>query len=252
MKTPDLQTILSFLQVETPQSWVDKACRVENIPILLGDHLMCELKAAQSAAQLLRRYYLNSHQSQKIKQWLLPYEDYAYRQSLDFESLKAHHKQRKRVLLQDTNSQQSPFVQKMLLLIKEELHHFYRVVKIMKQRSIPQQNIAASRYARGLLREMKTHEPAILIDKLICGAFIEARSCERFAKIAPYLDSDLQRFYLSLLRSEARHFEDYLSTARSIAKADISTRIAFFRTIENQLITSEDSDFKFHSGAPCD
>ncbi|PQO61000.1 tRNA-(ms[2]io[6]A)-hydroxylase, partial [Klebsiella pneumoniae] len=28
----------------------------------------------------------------------------------------------------------------------------------------------------------------MLIDKLICGAYIEARSCERFAALAPWLD----------------------------------------------------------------
>uniref|UniRef100_D2U3U2 tRNA-(MS[2]IO[6]A)-hydroxylase n=1 Tax=Arsenophonus nasoniae TaxID=638 RepID=D2U3U2_9GAMM len=29
------------------------------------------------------------------------------------------------------------------------------------------------------------HEPNTLIDKLIIGAYIEARSCKRFAKLAP-------------------------------------------------------------------
>jgi tRNA isopentenyl-2-thiomethyl-A-37 hydroxylase MiaE len=51
-------------------------------------------------------------------------------------------------------------------------------------------------------REVRSHEPVMLIDKLICGAYIEARSCERFAALAPWLDDDLQKFYLSLLRSK--------------------------------------------------
>jgi tRNA-(ms[2]io[6]A)-hydroxylase len=61
----------------------------------------------------------------------------------------------------------------------------------------------------------------MLIDKLICGAYIEARSCERFAALAPWLDDDLQKFYLSLLRSEARHYQDYLDLAQKIAGEDI-------------------------------
>ena len=66
-------------------------------------------------------------------------------------------------------------------------------------------------------REVRSHEPVMLIDKLICGAYIEARSCERFAALAPWLDDDLQKFYLSLLRSEARHYQDYLDLAQKIA-----------------------------------
>ena len=42
---------------------------------------------------------------------------------------------------------------------------------------------------------------------LNCGAYIEARSCERFAVLVPHLDEQLATFYGSLLRSEARHFK---------------------------------------------
>ncbi len=76
----------------------------------------------------------------------------------------------------------------------------------MLARNIPYVKITASRYAKGMLKEVRTHEPLTLIDKLICGAYIEARSCERFAALAPWLEEDLQKFYLSLLRSEARHY----------------------------------------------
>ncbi len=97
---------------------------------------------------------------------------------------------------------------------------------------------------------MRTHEPAALTDKLICGAYIEARSCERFAKLAPHVDKRLGDFYISLLRSEARHYQDYLTLAEEIAGEDIAERIAFFGEVEGELITSPDEDFKFHSGLP--
>ncbi|MEJ6062514.1 tRNA isopentenyl-2-thiomethyl-A-37 hydroxylase MiaE, partial [Aliivibrio salmonicida] len=95
-----------------------------------------------------------------------------------------------------------------------------------------------------------THEPNTLIDKLIIGAFIEARSCERFAKLAPYLEDDLAKFYISLLRSESRHYQDYLSLAEQISGGDISKRVAVFAKAEADLIQSPDHDFKFHSGKP--
>lgn len=103
-----------------------------------------------------------------------------------------------------------------------------------------------------MMKHVTTHEPETLIDKLICGAYIEARSCERFAKLAPFLDDDLNKFYVSLLRSEARHYQDYLALAQQVAgdKRDISERITHFGKVEAELISSPDDDFKFHSGVP--
>jgi len=114
---------------------------------------------------------------------------------------------------------------------------------MMAARDIPYVKIPASRYAKGLLRAIRTHEPAMLIDKLICGAYIEARSCERFAALAPYLDDELQKFYLSLLRSEARHYQDYLSLAQQISPDDIAPRVRYLGEVEADLI-------RFHSGIP--
>jgi tRNA-(ms[2]io[6]A)-hydroxylase len=87
---------------------------------------------------------------------------------------------------------------------------------------------------------------------LIIGAFIEARSCERFAKLAPHLDAELTKFYTSLLRSEARHYKDYLTLAQTYSKTPIEERIAVFREIERNAVESEDEQFRFHSGIPAD
>ena len=66
----------------------------------------------------------------------------------------------------------------------------------------------------------------------------------------PYLDDDLQAFYLSLLRSEARHYQDYLALAQQVSADDISSRVRFFGEVEAALITSPDDEFRFHSGVP--
>ena len=100
------------------------------------------------------------------------------------------------------------------------------------------------------MSNVRTHEPETFVDKLICGAYIEARSCERFSRLAPYLDGELNKFYVSLLRSEARHYQDYLTLAQSISHKDITERVIFFGKIEADLIKSPDPDFKFHSGMP--
>ena len=140
---------------------------------------------------------------------------------------------------------------KMSRLAREELRHFEQVIAIMKRRNIQYRQITASRYAVKLREAVRTNDPDKLVDILIVGALIEARSCERFAKIAPYLDDELQSFYLSLLKSEGRHFKDYLTLAVSVAsQQEVDTRLAMFLKIEKQLVESPDTEFRFHSG-PC-
>lgn len=136
-------------------------------------------------------------------------------------------------------------------LAREELHHFEQVVEIMQQRNIPYTVLSPSRYASGMIKHSRHHDELnILVDRLIIGAYIEARSCERFAKIAPHLDETLSRFYTSLLRSEARHFTDYLEMAQQYAGEDISERVQSFGRVEAELILSPDEQFRFHSGVP--
>lgn len=136
-------------------------------------------------------------------------------------------------------------------LAREELRHFEQVLAIMKKRRVPFRPLAAARYAGGLRALVRTHEPARLVDTLIAGAFIEARSCERFAALAPRLDAELGGFYSRLLSSEARHFRAYLSAAeRAAGSQDLSARIAEFRVLERELIEAPDTEFRFHSGPP--
>lgn len=250
-----LQPILEFLQAPTPDSWINEAKKPEHLTLLLTDHMICELKAGQSALFLIRKYAIDKSSSEELLAWFKPYEDFIYKKQGDLSSLGQTPKLSKSILLKSTpNKIQQSFTQdlvdKMILLIKEELHHFYQVLEIMTQRGIEYKNITAGRYAKGLLKHVRTYEPEALIDKLIIGGYIEARSCERFAKLAPFLDDELNKFYLSLLRSEARHYQDYLTLAKDVAGEDLSERIKYFGEIEAQLITSDDTDFKFHSGAP--
>lgn len=141
-------------------------------------------------------------------------------------------------------------LRKMSQLAREELLHFEQVVTLMKERNIPYRHLSSSRYAQRLREEVRKGVAEELIDVLIIGAFIEARSCERFAKLAPHVDEQLAKFYRSLLRSEGRHYQDYLALAEKYAKDPIAERVAFFRQLEQQLIQSADTEFRFHSGIP--
>ena len=138
---------------------------------------------------------------------------------------------------------------KMSRLAREELRHFEQVIAIMKRRNIEYRQITASRYAVKLREAVRPNDPDKLVDILIVGALIEARSCERFARLAPFLDEELEKFYLSLLKSEGRHFKDYLKLAETVAsQQEVSERLDVFLAIEKQLIESPDNEFRFHSG----
>lgn len=193
--------VLEYLLCRTSDEWVKTA--LEYSDIILIDHAINELKAAQSAMTLMTR---NPHK-------------------LDV-------------------------LDKMSRLAREELVHFEQVMKILKQRDIKYLPIKASSYAAKMAKYIRKTNEEILVDNLIIGSIIEARSCERFYKLAPYLDAELEKFYLSLLKSEARHFQDYLALAQKYSKEPIDERIAFFLEEERKAITEPDDLIRLHSGMP--
>ena len=143
--------------------------------------------------------------------------------------------------------------ERMSRLAREELRHYEQVRKLMRERGIPFDRLDASRYAATLRETVRTGEPHRLMDTLIIGALIEARSCERFAALIPHLPRDLAVFYKGLLASEARHFEQYLHFAKSETGENdnaIAERVAELKLIEAALINDPDPQFRFHSGPP--
>jgi len=149
--------------------------------------------------------------------------------------------------------ERTALAQRMSRLAREELRHFEQVRSIMDDMSIPFERLSASRYAGGLREAVRQEEPYKLLDMLLIGALIEARSCERFAKIAPRLPERLGRFYGGLLASEARHFEHYVAFAKSecgVDEAEIDKRLEELKAIEASLICDPDDEFRFHSGLP--
>ena len=143
--------------------------------------------------------------------------------------------------------------QRMSRLAREELRHFEQVRSIMQDMDIPFDRLTASRYAGELRNAVRDQEPHKLLDMLLVGALIEARSCERFARLAPRLPPGLGKFYNGLLASEARHFEHYIAFAKTecnIAESELESRLDELKTLEAKLIAEPDEQFRFHSGVP--
>ncbi len=116
-------------------------------------------------------------------------------------------------------------------LAREELEHFELVVALLRARGREFERLTPSPYAARLMTAVRTHEPARLLDTLLCCALIEARSCERMQLLARTFDarrdepgiSALADLYAGLLASEARHFATYVELARRCELADEAT-----------------------------
>jgi tRNA-(ms[2]io[6]A)-hydroxylase len=127
----------------------------------------------------------------------------------------------------------------------------------MAKLGVAMQRLSPGRYAGELRSLLINHEPQRKIDLLLCGALIEARSCERFELLAPQLQQPLAGFYANLAEVERRHQGLYLSLAQAAAndlpgasKGYLESRLAVIAAREAQLATEPDAEFRFHSGPP--
>lgn len=131
-------------------------------------------------------------------------------------------------------------VKEMVDLAKEEIEHFDLVLRELEVRNAVLTHDAGNRYAQLLHEHIRKTEPHRLLDSLIVGAFIEARSCERFSILAEHaLTEDLRVLYKSLLASEAGHYRAYTDIAREYFPVDdVKRRIQEFGAIEADIIRS--------------
>jgi tRNA 2-(methylsulfanyl)-N6-isopentenyladenosine37 hydroxylase len=142
---------------------------------------------------------------------------------------------------------------KMSRLAREELRHYEQVAKLIRSLGVVPLRLAPGRYAERLRRLVARSEPQREVDLMICGAFIEARSCERFAALGEAIGAPLGDLFQGLHNAEARHYRVYLELARRAAKragVALEARVLEFATLEAELITLPDTVFRFHSGPP--
>jgi tRNA-(ms[2]io[6]A)-hydroxylase len=149
-----------------------------------------------------------------------------------------------------TYSEDMELTERMSRLAREELRHFEQVQRLMRKLNVSFRRMAPARYAEGLRRSIRRDDPGRLIDLLVCGALIEARSCERFMGLVPLLEDPLRAFYDGLAASEARHHELYLDLVKARFPNEWQERLVDIGRIEAELVTSDDAQFRFHSGVP--
>lgn len=115
-------------------------------------------------------------------------------------------------------------VRALTTIAKEELEHFDRVVELLAKRGLALGVPPVDDYAADLRRAMNALPPSdlpLVTNRMLVGALIEARSCERFklllAELPPDTPEEIRVFYQELFECEARHYRDYVDLAKRAA-----------------------------------
>lgn len=141
-------------------------------------------------------------------------------------------------------------------LAEEEIRHYRQVVAELDRRGVALGKPPVDAYAAELLKRAlastRSRGPVeSLSDRLLVGALIEARSCERFRLLADELAArsrdDLAAFYEELFAAEARHYRTFLDLAALVrGEAPARERLAELATIEADVARATGGDPSIH------
>lgn len=136
---------------------------------------------------------------------------------------------------------------------KDETEHLVLVLKILGRRGGALGRVHANPYAaalRSLVRKGRGADE--LVDRLLVCALIEARSCERFERLAEVAEDDeLRRLYRGLLASERGHFRIFLDLARSVpGSREVEARWEALLEEEAVILAAEHPGARMHAGDP--
>jgi tRNA-(ms[2]io[6]A)-hydroxylase len=101
----------------------------------------------------------------------------------------------------------------MIAIAEEELAHFRRVHELLIARGATLGNPPVDTYVAELRKAAQGPREAALVNSLLVGALIEARSCARFALLAQAAPAPLGALYGELLASEAGHYRTFVDLA---------------------------------------
>ena len=146
------------------------------------------------------------------------------------------------------------WVETMTSVARDEAAHIAQVIRILARRGGRLERTHKNPYANGLrLLVRKGAQPAEVLDRLFVSAWIEARSCERFAVLAAAAsqDAELSKFYNALFSSELGHYKIFLKLAYKITKKEnVDARWQQMLASEAALLAQQEPGPRIHSGCP--
>lgn len=140
----------------------------------------------------------------------------------------------------------------MSIIVIEEMAHFKKVLKHLKERGgkykIANKNVYAQKLGKILIRQGISKKE--ILDKMLVSAMIELRSYERISLLAHHLaDKGLRLFYHSLSRSEENHYQTFLNWAYQVnLKKEVEKRWEVVCIEEGEIIKSLPLSCTMHSG----
>ncbi len=129
-------------------------------------------------------------------------------------------------------------VERSAALAAEEVQHFRRVVAILRKRGWPLGGRRKNPWAQSLrARIVPGREPWTKVDRLLFGAMIEARSCERFTRLLEVVDDqEVANLLADLGPAERRHWELFYHLAgRETDETTLAERFLGWREFEAEL-----------------
>jgi tRNA 2-(methylsulfanyl)-N6-isopentenyladenosine37 hydroxylase len=121
-------------------------------------------------------------------------------------------------------------------LAREESEHFFAVLNELARRGVHLPRDEGDPYAQGLMRLVRPGEPRLL-DRLLVGALIEARSCERLALLGEALPAGrLRDLYRRLAVAEGGHERLFVDLAVARGGAAAEARLAALAAAEAQIV----------------
>ena len=126
-------------------------------------------------------------------------------------------------------------VERAAALAAEEVQHFRRVVAILRKRGWPLGGRRKNPWAQSLRDRIVTgREPWTKVDRLLFGAMIEARSCERFTRLLEVVDDqEVIHLLADLGPAERRHWKlFYRLASRDVDEQALAAHFQGWREFE--------------------
>lgn len=140
-------------------------------------------------------------------------------------------------------------VERMSALAAEEAVHLRRVSALLHRRG----GHPAGKRQNPWVAELKRHiegdrEEILKVDRLLLGALIEARSCERFTLLKDVLDDpEVERLLEDLGPAEARHWRMFFELAsRELPEDELAERWERWLRIERDVTAKRGTEARVH------
>jgi tRNA 2-(methylsulfanyl)-N6-isopentenyladenosine37 hydroxylase len=125
-------------------------------------------------------------------------------------------------------------------LAAEEIQHFRRVVAILARRKLPTAGRRVNPWVQALRERIAPRQgPWTKVDRLLFGAIVEARSCERFTRLLDVLherDPEVARLLTDLGPAEKRHWQlFYRLASREVEASELEERFRGWLELDREL-----------------